>query len=68
MMIMFRNDGKNAQLHQFFHAFCDIHYTKMIGKIYKQIWSIDTVNIFLGKMKKSLGEKVESNKFTQLEE
>ena len=56
MMIMFRNDGKNAQLHQFFHVFCEIHYIKMIGKIYKQRWSIDTVNI-LGKIKKLLREK-----------
>ena len=55
--MMFCNNGKNAQLHQFFHVFCEIHYIKMIGKIYKQRWSIDTVNIFLRKINKSLGKK-----------
>ena len=40
-----------------FSCFCDINYTQMIGKIYKQSWSINTVNIIWGKIKKSLRGK-----------
>ena len=56
MMIMFLNDGENAQLHHFFFDFSEIQNTKMIGKIYKQRWSIYHKNIS-GENRKNHGGK-----------